>query len=74
VFHILFLTAKKTKYFLRANEMGMRQRRCPKCKKKRPYNEVATYNDKRIRESKWFYVDGQLICYRCYDKTKNSKA
>jgi len=53
--------------------MGMRQRRCPMCKKKRPYNEGATFNDKRTRESEWFYIDGRLICYRCYNKTRKSK-
>jgi hypothetical protein len=45
--------------------MGMRQQRCPKCGKLRPFNEGGSPKDSRRREYRWGKIDDVLVCYHC---------
>lgn len=47
--------------------MGMRQRRCPTCGKRRPYSEGSNPNptDGCRLADLWLVVDHQLICAHC---------
>ncbi len=46
--------------------MGMKQKRCPVCKKRRPYNQGNSGNDTRRRNQNWSLIDGQMVCKHCH--------
>jgi len=47
--------------------MGMRQRRCPRCGKRRPFNEGHSVERKNVGRE-WYEAPEGLICHWCYDK------
>jgi hypothetical protein len=49
--------------------MGMKQRRCDKCKKRRRYIE----GDNKENHGGWEFLDGLLICKWCLSNDKDDK-
>jgi hypothetical protein len=51
--------------------MGMKQKRCPSCKKKRRFDHDS--NNKNFADS-WMTINGLLICNFCIQNLLNKKS
>jgi len=49
--------------------MGMKQKRCPQCRKKRRFVEGGGDHEQNEREKAWSKIDGVWICSYCIAKS-----
>lgn len=56
--------------------MGMRRRRCPKCKKKRKYdpNRAKSAGHVTPGYSKWGKLDGVTVCHWCLERAEKAES
>lgn len=45
--------------------MGMKQKRCPRCKKLRRFVEGGDVYERRERSQRWTKVNGRWVCFMC---------